>query len=139
MKFLFIRRIMAINRLWMILFLISSVGIGTTIVIKQSSGRDNISPTEYFNFLFLGASVGFFITWGILFCLHRIIAWLNGAPFARGDEVQVLAGKYRGQIGKVYDIWEERSQVREESRALWRAQWLGPRRQCVAKCSQLSS
>ena len=37
---------------------------------------------------------------------------INGAPFHNGDMVHILVGKHRGKIARVYEIWEERKEVR---------------------------
>lgn len=38
----------------------------------------------------------------------------NGAPYCPGDRVYLLTGRHRGQIVPVYEVWDERSQVRVE-------------------------
>lgn len=66
----------------------------------------------------------------LLFCFASVTSWLggwfaglipgwiffsptlyekcrqNGGPFVAGDQVQVLAGKYRGSISRVYGNWQ---------------------------------
>jgi len=39
---------------------------------------------------------------------------LNGAPFQVGDLVQILTGEHRDRIARVYEVWEERRQLRIE-------------------------
>jgi hypothetical protein len=39
---------------------------------------------------------------------------LNGSPFQVGDLVQILAGKHRDRIGRVYEVWGVRRQLRIE-------------------------
>ena len=49
----------------------------------------------------LGASVGVGAAWTILGAIARVIAAVNGAPFQKGDMVQVLNGKHKGVKGRV--------------------------------------
>ena len=39
---------------------------------------------------------------------------LNGSPFQVGDLVQILTGEHRDRIARVYDVWDERRQLRIE-------------------------
>ncbi len=52
------------------------------------------------------------IFWGMM--LGRVVARLQGWPFAVGDRVQILSGKHKDTIALVYEVWAERGQVRVE-------------------------
>ena len=51
--------------------------------------------------LIAGMAAGVFVA-----PINRIQARLNGAPFKPGDRVLILAGRYRGRIGRVYSEWQ---------------------------------
>ena len=36
----------------------------------------------------------------------------NGAPYQPGDHVRILTGPHRDQVVEVYEVWEERGQIR---------------------------
>lgn len=59
----------------------------------------------------IGCIVGMVFIWMML---SGIAAWIQGWPFSEGDEVVILAGKNRGRVAKVYEVWEPRGQVRLE-------------------------
>lgn len=42
----------------------------------------------------------------------RLVARLNGAPFAVGEVVEVLGGKDAGRVAEIYEVWPTRGQVR---------------------------
>jgi hypothetical protein len=44
----------------------------------------------------------------------KIAARIQGWPFHVGDQVYILSGKNRNQIARIYEIWDERGQVRLE-------------------------
>ena len=58
------------------------------------------------------AFAGVLISYFVLRGLNYIITSMNGAPFQEGDIVQVLVGEYQGQVGRVYEEWNDRKQVR---------------------------
>ena len=61
------------------------------------------------------AGIGYII--GVVFIwmlLGRIAARIQGWPFVVGEEVMILAGKHKGRIAKIYEVWEPRGQVRLE-------------------------
>ena len=58
------------------------------------------------------AAIGVFLSYSVLRGLHWAVGKMNGAPFHVDDVVHVLTGKYRGHIGRVYSVWEERREVR---------------------------
>jgi len=71
--------------LWTVLATISAVGLGW-----------------FFGVLFI---------WPISF---RIARALQGAPFHVGDHVWILVGKHKGTLTRVYEVWDERGQIRVE-------------------------
>ncbi len=71
-----------------------------------------LAQKGFISAIITGASAGVLISYFVLRGLNYIITRMNGAPFQKGDTVQVLAGKYQGQTGKVYEEWKDRKQVR---------------------------
>ncbi|HQY88284.1 MAG TPA: hypothetical protein PK402_06475 [Tepidisphaeraceae bacterium] len=63
---------------------------------------------------FLGVVVAFWPGGWILSVPLRVIEWQNGAPFQVGEEVVVLSKRFPGRIARIYEIWEERHEVRLE-------------------------
>jgi hypothetical protein len=59
----------------------------------------------------LGWFFGILFIWPITF---RIARALQGAPFRIGDHVWILVGKHKGTLTRVYEVWNERGQVRVE-------------------------
>lgn len=57
----------------------------------------------------MGWIFGMAFIWGIL---GRLAARVQGWPFRVGDEVCILSGKHIHTVARVYEIWEERGQVR---------------------------
>ena len=47
-----------------------------------------------------------FLLWLLLSGLHEKLARKNGAPFAVGDRVQILAGPRKGTVSRVYSAWQ---------------------------------
>ena len=76
----------------------------------------------YLVLLFLAGIIGFLasLILGsiILFPIYLWRAKLNGAPFKANDEVQIITGPHHGRIGRIYEIWSDRKEVRV---------WLGPK------------
>lgn len=66
-----------------------------------------IAPVLFF---ILSLPCGFIV----LVPLFRLGAKLNGAPFHAGDRVRILVGAHRDRIVQIYEVWEERGQVRVE-------------------------
>jgi hypothetical protein len=62
--------------------------------------------------VFLGAMIGFVVSWIFFKVLRHIRVWINGGPFHKGDLVQVIAGGHAGRIAAVYEEWPSRNQVR---------------------------
>jgi hypothetical protein len=48
----------------------------------------------------------------ILFSLYEYGARLNGAPFEIGDRVRILVGPHRDRVVGIYELWDQRAQVR---------------------------
>src|SRR5688572_26591745 len=62
--------------------------------------------------LLVGSAFGTVFT---SYCLRLLALYrekINGGPFHKGDTVRVLGGRYRDQIGQIYEEWEVREQVR---------------------------
>lgn len=57
----------------------------------------------------MGWVFGMAFIWKIL---GRLAARLQGWPFQIGDEVCILAGKRIHTITRIYEVWDERGQVR---------------------------
>ncbi len=62
------------------------------------------------------AAIGWIV--GIVFLWHMMLghvaARLQGWPFAVGERVWILSGRYRDTLATVYEVWSERGQVRVE-------------------------
>jgi hypothetical protein len=59
----------------------------------------------------IGWMAGVFMIWPVA---GRVAGALQGAPFHVGDPVWVLVGKYKDTLTRVYEVWDERGQVRVE-------------------------
>jgi hypothetical protein len=59
---------------------------------------------------FLALCPGVIVLGPLMLAIRRI----NGAPFDVGDQVMILSGKHAGRVVRVYQLWEERAQVRVE-------------------------
>ena len=70
-----------------------------TLVIAYTIGP--VSWAGYFPAAFAGAFVGVLVTMVVLGLTGAAIGEVNGAPFQKGDRVQVLNGKHKGVIGEV--------------------------------------
>ena len=62
--------------------------------------------------LLIGAFAGVSISYFALRGFYYVITRMNGAPFRKGDVVQILVGEYQGHIAGVYEEWRDRKQVR---------------------------
>ena len=56
----------------------------------------------------LGWILGAIFLWPVFFAVGSKV---NGAPFEEGDLVRILVGPHRGEVVRVYEVWEERNQV----------------------------
>lgn len=92
---------------WQLAFWGGSLGAGILLLAPSYSRRTGSIVT-----ILAAAMSGALITAFFLHILWRLRAWLNGAPFRKGDVVQILAGKHQGRIARVYDEWIERNEVR---------------------------
>ena len=90
-------RIAALPGLWPITFLGSASAM--TLAIAYTLGP--VRWVGYFPAAFAGAFVGVLVTWMVVVLTGLAIGEVNGAPFQKGDGVQVLSGKHKGVIGKV--------------------------------------
>jgi hypothetical protein len=52
------------------------------------------------------------MTWPLWIPLYRLATKRHGAPFKPGDVVRVLRGPHHGKVLNVYEVWNERDQVR---------------------------
>jgi hypothetical protein len=84
-----------------------------------SAYRPTFLGTVWFVFMMIVAGVlGFLVAVVaaaiLLPPLYRLRGVKNGAPYAVGDEVLILAGPHRGQVARVYQVWSEWQGVRVE-------------------------
>jgi hypothetical protein len=49
------------------------------------------------------------IVWPLLRPLYDARCVKNGAPFHVGDQVRILAGRYKGRVARVYSPWKDDS------------------------------
>jgi len=54
----------------------------------------------------IGFYIGAFTAGFLLSPLYCLMGWWNGAPFAIGDTVQIIGGKHRGKVARVYAMWQ---------------------------------
>jgi hypothetical protein len=54
------------------------------------------------------------VTWPFWYPFYWLIITINGVPFEQGDMVKILWGRHRGKVVRVYDIWNQRDEVRVE-------------------------
>ncbi len=52
--------------------------------------------------------------WLILGPVYYAQGLWNGAPYREGEYVRLLVGSHRGCVKRVYEVWDERHQVRVE-------------------------
>lgn len=102
-----IRRGLTSNWLWLILFFGFPVSAGIIWLTR-------VRPAQEYSLweLWLGAFVGVVIGFPVFYVVQYLVGRLNGAPFHRGDCVQILSSRHCGKIVRVYDEWPERGQVR---------------------------
>lgn len=58
----------------------------------------------------IGLIFGVLVIWQLL--LSHLAARIQGWPFEVGEEIVILTGKHKNTNTKIYEIWEERGQVR---------------------------
>jgi len=59
----------------------------------------------------LGCILGAVFLWPFFFIVGSKI---NGSPFHEGDLVHILVGPHRDRVGRIYEMWPSRNQVRVE-------------------------
>jgi hypothetical protein len=57
----------------------------------------------------IGLVLGVIFIWG---SLSHVAARIQGWPFKVGEEVVILLGKHKNSVTRIYEIWDERGQVR---------------------------
>ena len=62
--------------------------------------------------VFGGAACGVVVSHAVLRMFWRYRARVNGSPFSTGDHVRILVGPHAENVVTVYEVWEERGQVR---------------------------
>lgn len=86
---------------------------GCPILVGLYLASDFYSTNDKYIPAILGGAIGgFVISYLILYSLFHLLAKINGAPFYKGDKVQILTGKFQGHIATVYEEWKDRKQVR---------------------------
>ena len=80
---------------------ITTLGSISAVTLVIAYGIGPVSWAGYLPAALAGAFVGVSVTWTVLGATARAIGEVNGAPFQKGDRVQVLNGKHKGVIGKV--------------------------------------
>ena len=101
--------------------------LGTSVFVIaamwiSSPSLELLSQRSYlisFIFSILCAVVGGFLAtvvlaWPLFGILGTYENERNGAPFQVGDRVHILAGPHKDRVLRIYEIWEERRQVRVE-------------------------
>jgi hypothetical protein len=100
------QRFFAKDVVWTIQLLGMAVVIDLVMAIQGSDWK------QMFGMVFVGAAIGFIVSWFFFKILWHVRVWINGGPFHRDDLVQIIAGDYAGQIAAVYEEWPSRNQVR---------------------------
>ena len=98
-------------RAWPWLFVGLGLGIPLcfTVIIAVQAYPD---WKRVFTLVFICSTGGILATWFMLRASWLILSKINGAPFHKGDEVQIISGSYKGKTATVYEVWKERGQVR---------------------------
>ena len=81
--------------------LVCTLGCALLAIFVTSSVLGPVRWVGYLPSTLIGAYFGVFAAWTIVGAIARVIAAVNGAPFQKGDMVQVLNGKHKGVKGKV--------------------------------------
>ena len=93
--------------LWRFLFLGCSLCIGFAVAMPTY-----IMQKGLISAILSGACAGVLLSYFAIRGLYRIIIRINGAPFHKGDTVQILVGEHKDHVVTVYEEWLERKQVR---------------------------
>jgi hypothetical protein len=94
----------------------SLVGGGFMLRSALPVARDLPSIFLLAGLVLCGLACGFLI--GVLNSIFIFGPWMrargraNGAPYLAGDRVRILAGKHKNFVGSIYEVWDERGQVR---------------------------
>lgn len=103
---------LANTRLWGIAFWVCPIVLGVIFLLPIYSDLEGYK--DFIKAIAAGAAFGFLCTYFPLFFLGRILMKINGSPFHVGDMVHIMAGKHKGQIARVYEVWKARNSVRVE-------------------------
>jgi len=95
------------NWLWQLLFWGCPVCIALYVAMPIYITQKKSMPA-----IILGTFTGVLVSFLVIRVLFYVTKWMNGFPFHKGDTVQILVGKHKGHVAKVYDEWPERNQVR---------------------------
>ncbi len=101
-----LQRFFAKDAVWTIQLLGMAVVIDLVLAIQGSHWK------QMLGMVFVGAAIGFIVSWFFFKILWHVRVWINGGPFHRGDLVQIIAGAHAGKIAAVYEEWPSRNQVR---------------------------
>ncbi len=101
-----LQRFFARDGVWLIGFFGVAVVVDLVLAIQAPGWGAMLT------LVFLGAMIGFVVSWIFFKVLRHIRVWINGGPFHKGDLVQVIAGAHAGRIAVVYEEWPSRNQVR---------------------------
>lgn len=74
-------------------------------VLKDRALLPNVLPIAFMSFL-LGLQCAMVLGWFVFGPILYSQGITNGGPFVVGDQVQIIAGRYRGRIGRVYATWQ---------------------------------
>ena len=89
------------------------IGISFNLMLLFLEGSLACLPMNHlFVLIFACTFGGCMFSYIFLSVLFRILTKINGGPFRKGDIVQVIHGKHAGKIGRVYEEWSTRNQVR---------------------------
>ena len=86
--------------------------LGIAISVGLFVSMDVYGEDGFFVSIMTGATCGFLLSYFPLLILAYIVSKLNGAPFRKGDIVQILVREHAGKTVTVYEEWKDRKQVR---------------------------
>jgi len=98
-------------RIWLVAVCLLSAAVALlasgpiTPLLETTSGLKLLAGVLGLSLL-LGYCVAILLGWYVLGPFYRARAIRNGAPFQPGDLVQVLSGRHRGRIARVYAEWQ---------------------------------
>jgi hypothetical protein len=101
---------------WLAVTIVSVSVAASVCQPNKAFFHDWIYTSLFLVSVLLAPILGFFLslpfTWLVIDPLYNFRATLNGAPFRPGDRIRILVGPCRGQVVRVYDVWDSRKQVR---------------------------